>query len=148
MSVSRRSFFAIGAVLPAVGAAAVTTPTVSADQYQVSAFRTAQAVREELLEDAMMDLVRLFPRPSSGNTQIGFSMRKGMMREELGKYLLVYMHRFGWWPTPDHLFAAGEVIYRSPHFWKSRPDAPRVVTEETFARICGAARDCAAARST
>jgi hypothetical protein len=45
MSVSRRSFLAGGAVVPALGAVAATAPTASVGQYQASAFRTARAVR-------------------------------------------------------------------------------------------------------
>lgn len=148
MSFSRRSFLAAGAVVPALGGVGPTLAAKSAGQYQASAFRTARAVREDLMEDAMMDLRRLFPWPSSTNMQMGFSMRNGMMREELGTYVRVYARRHRRWPNPDHLFAAGEVIYRSPHFWKSRPNAPRVVTEETFAQVCGAANNCLASSVT
>ena len=111
MRISRRLFLGAGAAAPSLGAVAASGPAASVRQSKAGAFRAARAVREELMEDAMMDLARLFPQPSSSNTMIGFSMRKGMMREELGTYLRVYARRFGRWPSPDHLFAAGEVIY-------------------------------------
>jgi hypothetical protein len=100
------------------------------------------------MEDAMMDLRRLFPWPSSTNMQMGFTMRNGMVREELGTYMRVYARRHRQWPSPDHLFAAGAEIYSSPHFWKSRPNSPRVVTNDTFAQTCGAANRRLASRST
>lgn len=92
---------------------------------------------DDQLEKVVIEIAASnFPRPSSSNTYIGFSLRCGRLKRELRAYISIYRRCFDCFPDGDHLMAAGECIY--PIFekrddWKclASPRQEVLVVEET-----------------
>lgn len=119
MKLSRREAVAAFAATPGVAVPADAIPDA----------------RAKLLDDAVTRLSWMFPQPSSGNTQIGFGMRKGQARRHLADYLNLYEVWFQRLPEPEHLYAAGTAITSRP-FWFQPPKGHEFrVTEENFSDL-------------
>jgi hypothetical protein len=131
MGISRRKLLVAGAV--AAGSSQSLRGSAA-----TAAKATPQKISGVVLTDTVERLSWMFNQPSSGNTQMGFSLRKGKMRRNLNAYMRIFAQRFGHDPDPGHLFVAGTVIY-SCEPWVACP--PRIaqlaepepfITDESF----------------
>lgn len=106
----------------------------AAPSVKLTATQVAET-RKRLLDDAVTRLSWTFPQPSSGNTQIGFAMRRGKVHGHLSNYLRLYETWFKRLPSSEHLYAAGTAITARP-FWFQNPRGMEFrVTEENFSDL-------------
>lgn len=103
-------------------------------------YRAAIVECESLLQISVKAVLADFPPARSTNEQIGFRLRKGRLRRELGAYLELYIQYWGGLPCAQVLIAAGRYIY--PRFEKRddwcrwpRPNEVLVTSAESFLEI-------------
>jgi hypothetical protein len=130
MGISRRKLLVAGAV--AAGSSQSLRGSAAA-----AAKATPQKISDEMLMDTVRRLSWMFCQPSSGMTQIGFSIRKRKMRRNLETYIRIFSQRFGREPDSEHLFAAGTVIHNYDSWTIAPMIAPLTepdpfITDESF----------------
>jgi hypothetical protein len=100
----------------------------------------AGSINHALISQTVTRLSWMFTQPSSSNTQIGFGMAMGAMRQHLTDYATLYLEWFGREPGPEHLYAAGTVISNGGTVVTRTSPIEKRVSEENFSRLWSVAQ--------